>query len=161
MFFWDRQQRGAIDEPLTLPAWIAQYLCESADEIMTLADGIDARIEPATLNFEVLSPEQVMSHPDWKADLERRRIDADKAIDLVPRALGLRKDGGNAFKELNADASKMQEFRSYEMMRSQGMSMDTAIEQMQSIFGRKAFETRKSRINSGRKLATGKGKNRA
>lgn len=151
---WDRQQRWAMDEPVSLPAWIANYLSESAEGIMELSAGLDPREPPSEPSFTPSSPEQAIAHPDFKADVKRRSIDPVKAMGLVPQALRLRLDSGrNMFKEYESKMSKVQETHAYDALIESGKSSQDAVRKVTEIFGgNRSDRSQYDRIAEGRQI---------
>ena len=149
-----------IEEAMTIPAWIANHLQHVTHNLNYIADGLDPRLESMVDYSKFSSLEEAHNSEEYKADLIRRSLAPKEAIGLVPLVLGLtHEEGWNAFADLRSRTQKMQEFRHYELLKSQGLSAEQAIDKMQVLFGARAPRTRLLRIAEGRDLALGVVKN--
>ncbi len=144
---------------VAIPAWIAAYLRDIANDLSSLSAGLDPRIEPSDtlpVGAPFTSPDDYMNSPEFQADLRRRTIGLDEAMKLVPYVLGLTREGWNAFASLKSTTEKMQQFRTVEALRAQGMSAQDATEAVKETFGRRTDRSMQKRIAEGQRLAEGK-----
>ena len=95
----------------------------SLERLSSLADGRDYRIGPAPFGDGPSNAEAADRYRDAKSDLP-----AARATDLSLWALGLRRDGGTAFKDFHSLEEKSLDMLSFETFRSRGMKYDEAIE---------------------------------
>ncbi|MFT8243260.1 hypothetical protein [Roseomonas sp. BN140053] len=148
---------GPIGDEFAIPGWCAEYLVAVTEKMVDLSAGIDFRVEAPPFNFDQYESEKAaLGSPAWHEHVAASRISQPDAMKLVPTALGLTRDGWNAFASFEATTQKMQEFRSYEAMRARGVS---ASEALAVIMERAKIADERSmnrRIREGRHFATGK-----
>jgi hypothetical protein len=143
----------AIEKPISFPAWIAEYLFGAADLINQLAVGLDYRVETAPLQLSQYSSlEEALGSDEAKQNAKARAIDLDKAMDVVPAALGLRRPGWNSFRSFEATGQKMQEAQAYLAMRRDGISAKAAIDAIAKGIGVSDAGRVHSRIREGKAL---------
>lgn len=111
----------------SFPDWIMAYLSVFAGRVSALAEGRDYRLAPAPFG-DAASGDAVA----FEKFLDSTgTIAADDATNLSLHALGLRRDGGNAFKDYQALRRKQLDMLSFEELKHlRHMSYDKAIDQV-------------------------------
>lgn len=151
-------------DEFSVPGWVASYLLDVVQSIATMAGGIDPQLQvqendtpkPILSPVEAKtysSPEEYMQSPEFQAHMDRIRITPGRAMNKVPAALGLTRNGGwNAFASLKATSAKMHEFHSYEAMRAAGVPAKVALDAIGSVIGVEDPSHMNRRLREGRDL---------
>ncbi len=140
---------SAFPETVTLPGWIAEYLSEASLQIIMLYMGIDTRVLPAEdMEDQAAGSETLDEGQEQDEDL----VDPKDAMGLLPAALGLRRDGWNAFRAVKADRDKIEIFRKFEDHCRSGMTARDAEFQLQADLGLADDRSVRRRIAEGKAL---------
>ncbi len=144
-------QDGPVGQEFSIPGWFAEYLVAVTQGLISLSSGLDPRDSPEPFSGDV----DLTQSAESRAFIAARRLSSSKAIKLVPTALGLQRQGWNAFDSFEATTNKMQDFRAFEAMRAAGVPQKEALH----AIGREIVVTDPSRVQSrireGRGLAEG------
>ena len=144
-------------QDLSIPDWTVDYLSWALRRLMSLASGVDYRVDVPLVDFSKFS-----SLDDFQNSAERRgyhdasAIPAARAMELVPAALGLTRDGGwNAFASFESTTSKMHQYRAYQAMREAGVTSKAALHAIGAAIGVSDPSRMHARIREGKSLAEG------
>ena len=105
-----------------IPKWIHEYLSFVSRNIFNLAYSRDPRTVPH--DMDITTPEGKAA---WRAWLHEGALEREKAIDLLPGALGMSRKGWNAFSNFDSIMRK-EDIRDAidELIQSNGMTLEEA-----------------------------------
>jgi hypothetical protein len=118
---------------VTIPAWCAQYLLQSA------------------INIGELSNHHFLHRQDRKTG-----VSPEAALEMLPRALGLSGSGWNAFRRAVSTWESLQDWRMFQDAKERGLSSSDAVEEVRRFrnlgSGPRDHRAAARRISDGRKL---------
>lgn len=117
-----RDSDGKDEYEPKIPKWIHEYLSFVSRNIFNLAYSRDPRTVPH--DMDITTPEGKAA---WRAWLHEGALEREKAIDLLPSALGMSRKGWNAFSHFDSIMRK-EGIRDAidELTQSNGMTLEEA-----------------------------------
>jgi hypothetical protein len=130
---------------LPLPPWVLQYLANAARELLFLNQGLDSRTR---------APHALIGNRDAEADGNWRgnpTFDFDQALSRVPNALGLVRQGWNAFRDHKARRATQGDLDALMQHRIAGRTMRQATERLMDELGLQNDRSVRRRIRKARR----------
>jgi hypothetical protein len=125
---------AALLPPLQLPLWVLRYLVCVAAELRYLKEGVDSRKRPPNTlkdkadyeTEEAFYEAKEADHEAWCRWRYNPTLDFDPALSRVPNALGLRRQGWNAFRDYAANRARQFDLDSLAAYQSPGLTAQEA-----------------------------------
>lgn len=157
----DSSGEWPIQQQMPMPGWIAAYMLSAVQCLTTLSAGIDFRKPVPQLDAQTIAlissmePEEYFKTEEFRQQTKSAHISLPRALELVPAALGLTRDGWNAFSSLETTTQRMHEYNSYEAMKAAGVPEKVALHEIGSAIGVKDPSHIHARRRKGKSLVEG------
>lgn len=154
----DSSGEWPIQQQMPMPGWIAAYMLSAVQCLTALSAGIDFRKPVPELDAEAIAlissmePEEYLKTEKFRQQTEGAHISLPKALELVPAALGLTRDGWNAFSSFEATTQKMHDANAYKAMKAAGVPAKVALHAIASEVGVKDPSHMHARLREGKSL---------
>ncbi len=155
----DSSGEWPIQQQMPMPGWIAAYMLSAVQCLTALSAGIDFRKPVPELDAQTVSllssmgPEEYFKTEEFRQRREGVTLPLTEALELVPAALGLTRNGGwNAFSSFEATTQKMHEANAYKAMKAAGVPAKVALHAIASEIGVKDPSHMHARLREGRSL---------